>query len=797
MPESRAAFSTLLRQFRSAAALSQEELAERAGLSRRGISDLERGVSRGPRLETVRLLATGLALTSEERAALLAAARPAVWQEAPTDSKRSPLVSFPAPLTRLIGREADVMTLQGRLQDDAIRLLTLTGPGGVGKTRLAVEVASGLHETFPDGVVFADLTSLTEPDLVVPAVATALGIREVAGQPLFETLARLLAPKRVLLVLDNCERVLAAAPEIIGLLTASPGVTIIGTSREPFHVRGEHEFPVLPLPVPTADQLKAIEALAGFPSIALFVDRATAVQSTFALTADNATAVATICRRLDGLPLAIELAAARVKVLPPAALLSRLEQRLPLLTGGGRDLPARQRTMRATIAWSYDLLSSDQQALFRRLAVFVGGFTLSAAEAVAAPPAHLVVLDGIIALVEQSILRSIPGVADEPRYQMLETVREFGLEQLRQHGDEEAASRRAHSDYFVNLALASRSGLSSGVPHVVMQVRAEEDNLRATLTYLLESGDAETALRVAGGSLNEYWIIAGSQFTEARAWLDRALQQGAGASPAALGWAHYGLAMLALYQGDFVNARAAATQILAFARASNEPLLAAQGPWVLSLLERSEGRPEAAVARANEAVAAARPTGDSGELAWALMALAEARRHSGNLAAATAATEEALALFREFGGLWGETDALQNLGAIARAEGNLVRAAHLHAESLTLLQVSGDSVSIYSDLVGLAAVAQALGRACAAARLLGVEDAYRSGSGYEGVGDIPRIRQQVRQALIEQLGDAQFKQECDAGKMLTTEQAVAEALALARDLEDRPGRSSRCRIPAP
>ena len=238
-------------------------------------------------------------------------------------------------------------------------------------------------DDFPDGVVFVDLSPLTDPDLVVPTIAAALGVREVTGQPLLETLSTFLAPKRLLLVLDNCERVLAAAADIVTLLAASPGLTVLATSREPLRVRGEREFPLLPLPLPAADRLPAIAELAQVPAVALFVERATAVQPTFALTADNAAAVAAICQRLDGLPLAIELAAARVKVLPPAALLARLERRLPLLTGGGRDLPARQRTMRDAIAWSYDLLSPEEQALFRRLAVFAGGFTLEAAEAVA------------------------------------------------------------------------------------------------------------------------------------------------------------------------------------------------------------------------------------------------------------------------------------------------------------------------------------------------------------------------------------------------------------------------------
>ena len=294
-----------------------------------------------------------------------------------------------------------------------------------------------MADAFPDGVTFVDLSPLTDPTLVVPTIAAALGVREAMDRSLLETLSTVLAPQTLLLVLDNFERVLRAAADIVALLSASPNLTVLVTSREPLHVQGEHEFPVLPLPLPPPDDVHVVAELAQIPAVTLFVERARATQPTFTLTVDNAVAVAAICRRLDGLPLAIELAAARVKVLPPLALLNRLGQRLPLLTGGGSDLPTRQRTMRDAIAWSYDLLTADEQALFRRLAVFAGGFTLSAAEAMAAPDQYLSVLDGVGALVEQSLVRHTAGSEAEPRFLMLETVREFGLEQLAAAGEGE------------------------------------------------------------------------------------------------------------------------------------------------------------------------------------------------------------------------------------------------------------------------------------------------------------------------------------------------------------------------
>jgi predicted ATPase/DNA-binding CsgD family transcriptional regulator len=456
---------------------------------------------------------------------------------------------LPAPLTTLIGRTQEISTLCQLLTRTGVRLVTITGPGGVGKTSLALQVAHDLRDAFGDGVFFISLAAITDSTLIIPTIAQSLGVIESPNRLLIDNLKEFLRDSRALLLLDNFEQIISAAPLLSELLSACAELRVLVTSREALRLRGEQEFPLSPLAL--ADQ-QSVEALIHSPGIALFVQRAQASQPEFKLTAENVSAVAEICARLDGLPLAIELAAARIKLLPPQAMLVRLkESSLGLLTSGAPDLPVRQQTLRGTIQWSCDLLTADERRTFRWLSVFAGGCTLKAALTAVEPPASLDMLDS---LVNKGLLRQTE-TDDPPRLSMLETIREFALDELARTEELEAA-RRAHANYYLSFVEEAESHLTGTDQKAwIKRLDREQDNLRTGLRWALERHEAEFAQRMAG-ALQPFWLTRG-YWSEGRRWLEEALATDSEATlpPAVRAKALYGAGTLARFQGDFGRAR--------------------------------------------------------------------------------------------------------------------------------------------------------------------------------------------------------------------------------------------------
>jgi predicted ATPase/DNA-binding XRE family transcriptional regulator len=763
-------FGALLKEYRLAAGLTQEALAERAGLSARAISDLERGVNRIPRQETLDLLAQALALPPRKRALLIASTRPAGSPAGVLDAAIHPPHNLPVPLTPLIGRESDVTRATRLLERKEVRLLTLTGPSGVGKTRLGLQIAEDLLERFDDGVWLVELAAIRDPALVAAAIAQALGLREAARQVAPDLLKTTLREQQRLLLLDNFEQVVRAAPLVADLLGACPRLKVLVTSRAALHVRGEQELPLAPLGQEAA--------------VTLFLQRAQAVKPDLELTAENIQATGAICRRLDGLPLAIELAAARVKVLPPPLLLERLQSRLPLLTGGALDLPERQRTMRDAVAWSYDLLSPAEQQLFRRLAVFSGGWTLEAAGAICgetgrdAPPAtaETAMLEGLTALADHSLI-SPETAAGKQRFSMLEMLREYALERLEESG-EAGTLRGRHLAYYTSLAEeAARIGANQDARDA--QLAQEFANVRAALEWAREHGEIGMGLRLAA-AFGRVWYFRGL-VSEAQQWFDEflALDASAGeraAPPQVRAQALYGANRIALDQGDYERVERLASEALALAKQGDDQSGVGNALAMLASVAEARGDLAKASTLYEEGLTHCRAAGDTGGMTRSLSSLGHIERARGQLERARTRFEEILAITRGIGLTWGVANALISLAHIARDQGDHQRALALYREGLALHQTMGNNVWIAWCLEGMAAAFCAARQFERATRLCAFADMLRASAHAQRPPAEQQQYEQIMAAAREALGEAAFSTTWATSHLLSPEAAIAAAL---------------------
>jgi predicted ATPase/DNA-binding CsgD family transcriptional regulator/tRNA A-37 threonylcarbamoyl transferase component Bud32 len=650
-----------------------------------------RALAKDPKLRFASVQDFVLALEVASTAASTGSTRPMLaskYAEAQHTTKHN----LPAHLTPLLGREQEVVEACTILRRPEVRLVTLTGPGGIGKTRLALHLATELLADFAGGVYFVSLAPTNTSELVIPAIAQTLDVKESRALPLMDLLKAFLKDKHVLLVLDNFEHLLPAAPQLADLLTSCPHLNILVTSRAVLHVQGEQEFPVPSLAVPDLAHLPESEALTEYSAVALFLQRARAVKLDFQLTKANAHVVVAICTRLDGLPLAIELAAARIKLLPPAALLARLEHRLAVLTGGAQNLPTRQQTLRNTIAWSYDLLEASEQRLFRRLCGFVGGTTLSAIEAVSAALGNEPesVLDAIASLIDKSLLRQSEPEGEQPRFVMLETIREYGWEMLSASGEAET-TQRAHAAYY--LALAEEAAPKIQGPQTAEWLRRleqEHDNLRAAMNCLFEQGDAAMALRM-GTALAFFWEL-NYHYDEGWNVLSRSLVGSEDVAVLVRARALVAAGWMASLLGHFERGDVLAQEGLALSRAIGNT--AGMGHAVFRLAQSAAQRGNVVAARSlfEESIMLNREAGNKSLIAWSLLLPAMSALFHGEYAGTRARLEESLALFREVGNPFGTAFSLHVLAWYAIfGPGDLpLGQAHLLAEeSLALFRDIG------------------------------------------------------------------------------------------------------------
>lgn len=650
-----------------------------------------------------------------------------------------PRHNLPPQPTALIGREWELKNICVLLDRPNVRLVTLTGPGGTGKTRLSLQAAAALLDQYRDGAFFVALAAIYDAALVAPALAQALSIKEASDRSIVERIKEYLSDRQMLLVIDNFEQVAGAALLVRDLLDSAPELKILITSRSALRLAGEHEFAVPPLTLPDRAHLPPIERLLHYESIRLFVERTQVIRPGFALDAENAAAVVEVCHRLDGLPLAIELAAARSRLFGPQALLERLRRPLDLLTNGPRDTPARHQTLRATIDWSYALLSPHEQVIFAQFAVFANGCTLAAAEAIICLPdqSHAAILDGLEALLEQHLLRLVELPGEEPRLTMLETIREYALDQLLA-SDQLPAQRRRHAEYYLALAEQATTKLQGAEQGTwLRRLEADHDNLRAALEWG-QQAQPELALRLAC-ALWRFWEMH-SHMSAGRAWLRDTLAASSGAPALLLARAHYGAGLLALLQGDY----------------------------------------SAAIAALDTASALFTDLGDREGLAYVACSQGLVAWFQGDQAAALALLTRSAELYRAITHTWGTADALHYLGHVVLEQGDTTSASALFAESLALFRITGDQRNIALPLKDFGLIASHQGdydearayyeESLALSRA--VEDSWHSGDTLQRLGDLARLHGDYAQAA------ALYTESLELWRRIGNQGGIAEALNL-------------------
>jgi predicted ATPase/DNA-binding XRE family transcriptional regulator len=810
-----AALGDLLRQHRLQAGWSQEELAERADVSVRSISDIERGRQQRPHVGTVRRLADALELDETSRQLVMGAAVGSTDTPVAVSLVAKPS-NLPVQTTPFVGRDKEIEQVADLLRREDVRLVTLTGPGGSGKTRLAVQAGAAVLDDFERGVFFVGLGQVADTDMVPSAIASTLKVREVPGQSALSTITAFLQDRNMLLILDNFEQVLAAAAAIHELLVGCPHLTVLVTSRAVLRLSSEYQYQVPPMDVPDVNRLPNLDELSEYEAVKLFTDRARAVKSGFEVTSDNAAAVAEICARVDGLPLAIELAAARIKVFPPQALLRRLNTRLQLLTSGSTDLPARQQTLRNAIVWSYDLLEPAEQVLFRRLAVFAGGCSLEAADAVCSQDHDLQieVLDGLASLVDKNLVRQgeAPGPEGypEPRFSMLETIREFAEERLLESSEAEVLRRR-HAEYFSTLAFDAYPILMSAQRDPTLQmVTVEQDNIRATMRWSLDHHEPEVTLPIVGRLMNWYLNAAPA---EGLRWTEELLNMPEGQTPtAARVWGLLGVTVCSWGVGRIADASGFAAEALRIARlVGDEDALAAalvgvgatapdhtsveaageareilrrRGPimayayasWVSAFTLPYHGDLPTVQAWLQGALEIGRETDDAWVQAVVLMLLGFIATAGGELEVAQGVLTESLRCYRLTFDRLNLAAVLLTLGGISRIRGDLDTAARDLRESLILSQELSDPGNIAACIEGLAGVDLGEGRFEHGARLLGAAKALRDATGASALPTSDALNAGIFDAIRAALAGDAFDAAIAEGSAMTQAEAVTYAL---------------------